>query len=263
MEITRQKAIEIARDSGVASITLNRPESINAINDAMRSEVPAALRALDADPGVRVILLRGAGPRGFCAGADLKEERPAGPTSTAARRPATMWIESFDQVRKPVIAAIHGYCMGGGLEIALACDLRIAAPDAVFSLPETGLGLIPGGGGTQRLPRIVGLGKALDLMITGERIDGAEALRCGLVTRLAASAETLVEEAMQLARRIAARPPLATRFVKEATYAATELQLDAGLRLEKDLFTMLLSTDDRREAVAAFREKRAPVFNES
>ena len=138
MEITRQQAIEIARDSGVASITLNRPESINAINDAMRSEVPAALRALDADPGVRVILLRGAGPRGFCAGADLKEERPAGPTSTAARRPATMWIESFDQVRKPVIAAIHGYCMGGGLEIALACDLRIAAPDAVFSLPGMG-----------------------------------------------------------------------------------------------------------------------------
>jgi enoyl-CoA hydratase/carnithine racemase len=212
---------------------------------------------------VRVILLRGAGPRGFCAGADLKEERPTGPTTTAARRPGTIWLDAFDTVRKPLIASIHGYCMGGGLEIALACDLRIAAPDAVFSLPETGLGLIPGGGGTQRLPRIVGLGKALDMMLTGERIDAAEAHRCGLVTRLAATAESLASESLELARRIAARPPLATRFVKEAACAALEHGLAAGLRLEKDLFAMLLSTDDRREAVAAFREKRAPVFKES
>lgn len=263
METTRRETIDVGRDAGVACITLNRPDSINAINDAMRREIPQALRELDADAGVRVIVVRGAGPRGFCAGADLKEERPAGPTSTAARRPGAIWLEAFDAVRKPLVAAIHGYCMGGGLEIALACDLRIAAPGALFSLPETGLGLIPGGGGTQRLPRIVGLGKALDMMITGDRIDAAEAQRCGLVTRLTASVESLEAETLELARRIAARPPLATRFVKEAAYAALERELTAGLRLEKDLFAMLLSTDDRHEAVAAFREKRAPIFKES
>lgn len=263
MESSRLQAIETGCDEAVACITLNRPESINAINDAMRRELPAALQELDEDPKVRVIVVRGAGPRGFCAGADLKEARSADPTTAAAARPGSIWLDSFDRVRKPLVASIHGYCMGGGLEIALACDIRVASADAVFALPETGLGLIPGGGGTQRLPRIVGLGKALDMLITGDRIDASEARRCGLVTRLAASADTLFDETMQLARRIAARPPLATRFVKEAAYAAVELELGAGLRLEKDLFTMLQFTEERREAVAAFREKRAANFNDT
>jgi len=251
-------AILAERREQVGWITLNRPEAINAINDAVREGLPAALRAFDADPAVHVILLHGAGPRGFCAGADLKEKRPDdGDVGPQALRGRAVWIDAFDAIAKPVIAAIHGYCMGGGLEIALACDLRIAAPGAVFALPETGLGLIPGGGGTQRLPRLVGLGRALDLLLTGERIDAEEAHRCGLVSRLASSAEALMDEAGELAVRIAARPPTATRFAKEATRAAIELDLRAGLRLERDLFAFLLTSDERRAAVAAFREKSA------
>ena len=254
-------AVLLERQDKVGWITLNRPESINAINDAVRQDLPAALRAFDEDPEIRVILLRGAGPRGFCAGADLKEKRK-GESPKAAHGPQDRcgWIESFDRISKPVIAAIHGYCLGGGLELALACDLRIASPDAVFALPETGLGLIPGGGGTQRLPRIVGLGKALDLLLTGDRIDAAEAYRCGLVSRLASKAATLASEAGELAMRIAVRPPMATRFVKQAVRAGAELALDEGLRIERDLFGRLLSTEDHLEAAAAFREGRSPAF---
>jgi enoyl-CoA hydratase/carnithine racemase len=170
------------------------------------------------------------------------------------------WIEILDRVRKPVIAAIHGYCLGGGLEISMACDIRVAAPNAVFGLPETGLGLIPGGGGTQRLPRIVGLGRALDLLLTGDRIDAAEALRIGLVSRLAVSNEGLIDEVQALAERIAAKPANATAYAKEAARDGLELDLRAGLKLEKDLFVLLMSTGDRKEAAAAFKEKRPPVF---
>ena len=261
MQSTVDEAIQVLRQDGVGWVTLNRPEAINAINTAIREGLPKALRSLDEDPEVRVIVLRGAGPRGFCPGADLKESRPP-TTAFAARSPqdASNWIRCFDQVSKPLIAAIHGFCLGGGLEIALACDIRIASADAVFSLPETGLGLIPGGGGTQLLPRIIGLGRALDLMLTGDRIGAAEAYRIGLITRVVPTVEALAEESAQLAGRIAQRPPLASRFVKEAARKGLELELGAGLRLEKDLFAILLSTEDRAEAAAAFREKRAPVF---
>lgn len=262
MDTLGQGAIEVERQDGVGWITLNRPAAINAINDSIRQQLPAALAALDDDPAVHVIVLRGAGERGFCAGADLKEEPvdAALPDSRDARaRPG--WIEWFDRMAKPVIAAIHGYCLGGGLEIALACDLRIASADAVFALPETGLGLIPGGGGTQRLPRIIGLGRTLDLLISGDRIDAAKALEWGLITRLVATRAELATEAAALAGRIAARPPLATRSAKQAARAGAELELRAGLELERTLFTVLLTGDERREAVAAFREKRAPAFN--
>jgi enoyl-CoA hydratase/carnithine racemase len=259
MEVPAQAAVIIERQDNVGWITLNRPQAINAINDTVRQQLPAALRALDEEPDIHVIVLRGAGVRGFCAGADLKEGR-TGKSSPAARasQDRFKWIRSIDRVGKPVIAAIHGYCLGGGLEIALACDLRIASPDAVFALPETGLGLIPGGGGTQLLPRIVGLGKALDLLLTGDRIDANEAYRCGLVSRLASKTESLVAEAGQLATRIAARPPAATRLVKQAARAAVELELDAGLQLERNLFAVLYSGEERQQAAAAFREGRAP-----
>ena len=248
-------AIRVERREKVGWITLNRPQVINAINDSIREGLPAALRAFDADPAVHVIVLHGAGPRGFCAGADLKEQRPdEGAQDAPGLRGRAVWFDAFDATAKPLIAAVHGYCLGGGLEIALACDLRIAAPDAVFALPETGLGLIPGGGGTQRLPRLVGLGRALDLLLTGERIDAREAHHCGLVSRLASTSEALLSEAGELAARIAARPPTAIRFAKEAARAAIELDLRAGLRLERDLFAFLLSGDERRAAVAAFRE---------
>ncbi len=225
-------SVVVETRDAVAWVTLSRPAAINAIDDSIRRGLPAALAALDSDDAVAVIVLQGAGERGFCAGADLKEKPPASP----AARPGPEWIGAFDRVGKPVIAAIHGYCLGGGLEIALACDLRVATADAVFALPETGLGLIPGGGGTQRLPRVVGLGRSLELLLTGERIDAARALEWGLVNRLAPTREALAAEAAALAGGIASRPTLATRHAKRAARAALELGLEAGLRLERELF---------------------------
>jgi enoyl-CoA hydratase/carnithine racemase len=247
-------------DGAVGWITLNRPAAINAINDDIRTGVPAALRALDADPAVRVIVLRGAGPRGFCAGADLREARPASSPGDDATQRRAAWFDAFDQTAKPLIAAIHGVCFGGGFEIALACDLRIASADALFALPETGLGIIPGGGGTQRLPRLVGLGAALQLLLTGERIDAQEAWRMGVVTRVLPDAPALHAEAARLAAQIAAKPPMATRLAKQAARTGLELALAAGLAQERHLFALLAQTDDCKEAAAAFREKRSPVF---
>ena len=248
--------VRIHSADGVGWITLNRPTSINAINDAIRTGVPAALDEMDRDDQIRVIVIQGSGPRGFCAGADIKESKPVeGPVAARQRLMKAPWIESLDRVTKPVIASIHGYCFGGGLEIALACDLRIASPEAMFSLPETGLGLIPGGGGTQRLPRLIGLARALDMLITGDRIDAAEALRVGLVTRLATDRESLEHETAELAKRIAARPATATRYVKEAAKAGLDVDLKAGFRVERDLFALLLSTEERLAAAAAFKNK--------
>ena len=255
-------AVEVERRGGVGWIVLNRPDQINAINDDIRRGVPAALAELDSDPSVRVIVIRGAGARGFCAGADIKERRAA-ETSVQVRRrmQKSRWIEALDRTEKPVIAAIHGYCMGGGMELALACDLRFAAPDAVFALPETGLGLIPGGGGTQRLGAVVGPGRALDLLLTGDRVDARRAFDIGLITRMADSADSLLAEVTALAERIAQKPPTATLFAKQAARAACHLDLKSGLDRELDLFAMLVPMNDVKEAALAFREKRAPCFS--
>jgi enoyl-CoA hydratase len=255
-------AVEVERRGGVGWIVLNRPDQINAINDDIRRGVPAALAELDGDPSVRVIVIRGAGARGFCAGADIKERRPAETSLQVRRRmQKSRWIEALDRTEKPVIAAIHGYCMGGGMELALACDLRFAAPDAVFALPETGLGLIPGGGGTQRLGSVVGPGRALDLLLTGDRVDARRAFDIGLITRMADSTDSLLAEVAVLAERIAQRPPTATLFAKQAIRAAGHLDLKSGLDLELDLFAMLVPMNDVKEAALAFREKRAPCFS--
>ncbi len=255
------EAVRIERDGPVGWIVLNRPEQINAINDAIRQGVPRALAELGADESVRVIVMRGDGSRGFCAGADIKEKRAAETSLQVRRRmERARWIEALDRVEKPVIAAIHGFCMGGGMELALACDIRYVSPDVVMSLPETGLGLIPGGGGTQRLPRLVGPGRALDLLLTGDRLNAVQAREIGLVTRVAQSNESLLSEVSELAARIAAKPPTATLFVKQAARAAQSLELKAGLDLELDLFAMLAPMHDVKEAALAFREKRAPQF---
>jgi enoyl-CoA hydratase/carnithine racemase len=245
----------------VAVVTLNRPEVGNAFNEAIRTGLPALLEQLDQDDSCAAILLTGAGERGFCAGADIKEGRTIGTSVQERRRlKSNAWIDRVAAIRKPVIAALHGYCLGGGLELALACDIRIAAPGAQFGLPETGLGLIPGGGGTQRLPRVIGLGRAMDLLLSGDRIDAQEALRIGLVSRLVADRDALLGEARALAGRIAARPPTATAYAKEAARNGIEMDLQAGLTLEKTLFSLLMSTSDRAEAALAFKEKRAPRF---
>ncbi|MFC5477843.1 enoyl-CoA hydratase/isomerase family protein [Massilia suwonensis] len=254
-------AVSIEREEGLGWVVLTRPGQINAINDDIRHGVPQALRELDADPAIRVILIRGAGERGFCAGADIKEKRATETAIEVRRRmQGARWIEAIDAVQKPVIAAVHGYCMGGGLELALACDIRYAAPDAVFSLPETALGLIPGGGGTQRLARVVGPGRAMDLLLTGERLSAGAARDIGLVTRIASESGTLQDEVRAFALRIAARAPAATLSVKRAARSAGELELKQGLDLELDLFAMLKPSEDAREAALAFSEKRPPHF---
>src|SRR5690606_2665623 len=253
-------AVQIEHVNRVGWIILNRPGQINAINPALRREAAEALVRLDADPDVGAIIIRGAGERGFCAGADIKSQNDAASLPALRADMSPGWIEILDQVRKPVIAAIHGYCLGGGLEIAMACDIRMAAPNAIFGLPETSLGLIPGGGGTQRLPRLIGLGRALDLLLSGDRIGATEAFRIGLVSRLSASNDSLIDEAQALAERIAARPAAASAYAKEAARDGLEMDLRAGLKLEKDLFVLLMSTEDRREAAAAFKEKRLPAF---
>lgn len=254
-------AVAIEREGALAWVVLTRAAQINAINDDIRQGVPQALRELDADPEVRVIAIRGDGQRGFCAGADIKEKRaPESAIEVRRRMQGARWIEAIDAVQKPVIAAVHGYCMGGGMELALACDIRFAAPDAIFSLPETALGLIPGGGGTQRLARVVGQGRAMDLLLTGERLDARAARDIGLVTRIASESGALVEEVRAFALRIAARAPAATLSVKRAARSALELELRQGLDLELDLFAMLKPSEDAREAALAFSEKRPPQF---
>jgi enoyl-CoA hydratase/carnithine racemase len=261
LDVPVPPAVTLERRGAVGIITLNRPDRINAIDNEVRRLLPQSLRALEDDPAIHVILLHGGEARGFCVGADITETRTPETAVTARRRVSKdAWIDAFDKISKPIIAAVHGFCLGGGLEIALACDIRIASPDAQFSLPETGLGLIPGAGGTQRLPRLIGLSRALDLMLTGDRIDAAEAHRIGLVTRLASDRTTLVAEATALADRIAARAPMATRFVKEAATAAGEVGLQAGLALERSLFALLTATQDKAEAARAFKEKRPPRF---
>lgn len=253
-------AVLLERRGPVAWITLNRPDQINAINDAVRAQLPACIRAAEGDPEVRVIVLRGAGPRGFCAGADIKEFREV--PSPVAYRQARIhhnWIRPFDEAKKPVIAAVHGYCLGGGLEIALACDIRIATTDATFALPETGLGMITGVGGSQRLVRVVGLGRALDLMLTGERWSARQAFETGLVTRLCEPAQ-LEQCAADLAARIAGKAPLATAFAKEVLKSGIDLDIAAGMKLETDLVTLLINTEDRQEAARAFVERREAKF---
>ena len=248
------------RHGAVATVTLNRPGAMNAINAAIREQLPACLLEADRDPAIRVIILRGAEGRAFCAGADVKEFAPVESLSVyRAERVHDHWVAVFERVRKPIIAAIHGFCLGGGLEIALACDIRIATDDAEFALPELTHGFIPGAGGTQRLQRLVGLGRAMDMMLTGERIGAQEASRIGLITRVV-SRDMLNEIAAALAAAIAARAPLAAMAVKEVLYRGADLDLRAGMRLELDLLTLLLGTEDRQEAVSAGREKRQPMF---
>ena len=248
------------KGNGVGRLTLNRPQAVNAINNPMKAELRRLLTEADADPDVRVILIDGAGERGFCAGADLKEMRGAeSPADSRRRRAQETWAPPFDQARKPIIAAVHGYCFGGGLELALACDVRVAATNARFAFMEVKRGIITGAGGSQRLPRVVGLGRALNIMLTAEPIDAEEAYRIGLVTSIV-SVDAFSDEAMQIARRMALLPPLALEAAKEAMRKGTELPLAAGIRLELDLNTVLTTTDDHREAIAAFREKREGKF---
>lgn len=262
--MTESEPLLVSRSGHVAHLSLNRPDSINAFNDELRSAFRKTVCELQSDDDVRVLLVSGRGPRGFCAGADVKEARSIGtPVKERQRLIPASWIEVLDEVTKPVIAAIHGICFGGGMELALACDIRIAAPSARFGLTETRLGLIPGGGGTQRLTRLIGLGPALDLLLSADRIDARRAYELNIVTRLSADDDTLIVDALALAAEIASRPPAAVAYCKEAAIEGHGQDLRGGLRLEKALFALLMGTDDRKEAASAFKEKREPAFKGS
>jgi enoyl-CoA hydratase len=247
------------RRGAVEILTLNRPDKRNALNAALREAIIAALEAIAADAEVRAIVLTGAGHKAFVAGADVTEFAGRDVAAQAATMRGRRVYDVVAAVERPVIAAVNGACLGGGLELALACDIRIASEAARFGQPEVNLGLIPGGGATQRLPRIVGTGAALRLILTGEPVDAAEALRLGLVEEVTAPAECL-PRAIAVAERIARNSPVAVAAAKRATRAALGLPLSAGLDLERAAFLSCFGAADRTEGIAAFLEKRLPDF---
>lgn len=230
---------------GIARITLNRPTVLNAYNTQMRDDLYEALGLVADDPGVQVAVFRGAGERAFCAGADLTEFGSA-PSQAIARRvrfERDIWGR-FVALRKPLIAAIHGYCLGSGLEIALCCDIRIASPEARFGLPETTLGIIPAAGGTQTLPRVIGMAKAAHLLLTGTQLDAQQALRMGLVNRLVPR-DQLFHEAESLAGLLASMPPNAQQAAKDAALRGLDTSLDQGLALELRVALTLAAASPR------------------
>lgn len=243
----------------VALLTLDRPEALNVLSAQMLDDLEARLAEVGADPEVRVVVLTGAGDRAFSAGADVKSMRDAGAAqgrALAARgQGVAARIASFPV---PVVAAINGYCLGGGCEIALACDVRVASEAAQIALPEVTLGIVPGWGGTQRLTRLVGLGLAKEMVVTGRRVGAEEALRHGLVTHVFEHA-ALRDHALALAADIAARPPLSVAIGRELVEEAAG-DLTAGLAHERDAFGWIFSTEDKAEGVAAFLDKRPGEF---
>jgi E-phenylitaconyl-CoA hydratase len=248
--------VRTERDNGVAWIVLNRPAKRNALNAPMRAALDASLAGLAADDAVRVVVLTGAGSA-FCAGVDLADS-PAVSRHPLAQRAAPV-AQSLAAFAKPVIAAINGPAAGGGLELALACDVLIAARGARFSLPEVGLGSLPGSGGTQRLMRAIPPAIAARMLLSGEPMSAEEALRAGLISDLT-EPEELAGFAAALARRIAGNAPLSLHAMKQCLLAAREAPLSGGLELERSLWALLATTQDRQEGRAAFRERRPPRF---
>ena len=255
----RYETILLERRGRVALITINRPEKRNALNIQTRAEGAAILDELRADDSVRVVVFTGAGDKAFIAGADIAEF--ADRTAIAQREVMLDrgLFNSVDSFPKPVIAMVNGNCLGGGCELALACDIRIASDKASFGQPEINLGIIPGGGGTQRLTRLVGEGKAMELILTGEIIDAQTAFLLGLVNQVV-PADQLEAKTMEIANRIAEKSPIALRLAKEAIKVASRSNLDEGLRREVDLFALSFSSEDKDEGVKAFLEKRKPEF---
>jgi enoyl-CoA hydratase/carnithine racemase len=248
----------VETQEGVTLIRLNRPEALNALNGQLLTELGQALDAAAADEAVGCVVLTGS-EKAFAAGADIKE--------MADRNYPSMFLENFfadyarriELFRKPIIAAVAGYALGGGCELAMLCDFIIAADTAKFGQPEINLAVMPGMGGTQRLPRMVGKAKAMDLVLTGRQMDAAEAERSGLVSRVV-PADKLLDEALSAAKRIARQSPLAVMMNKEAVNAAEETTLAAGLAMERRMFHSLFAFDDQKEGMAAFVEKRKPQF---
>jgi enoyl-CoA hydratase len=243
---------------GVALVTLDRPEVLNALDYRTLGELTDALEELDGDESVRCVVITGAGDRAFAAGADIKEMADATPITLSVANNFARW-ERIRRIRVPIIAAVRGFALGGGSELAMACDMVVAADDATFGQPEIKIGIIPGAGGTQRMTRALGKAKAMELILTGRNLSAKEAYERGLVSQVVAREETL-NEALKLAAEVASMPPLAVRAAKEAVNRAHELSLEAGLEFERRNFFMLFASDDQKEGMAAFVEKRKPTW---
>jgi len=242
----------------VGLIRLNRPQALNALSGALIEDLNAALDAFEANPGIRAMVLTGS-EKAFAAGADIKEMQPFSYMDAYLGEFITKEWETILEVRKPVIAAVAGFALGGGCELAMMCDFVLAADTAKFGQPEITLGIIPGSGGTQRLTRLVGKSKAMELVLTGRMMDAAEAERAGLVARIVPAAD-LVAEALKTAEKIASFSRPSVLMAKEAVNRALETTLTEGVRFERRLFHSLFATEDQKEGMAAFAEKRPPNF---
>ncbi|MEO4054542.1 enoyl-CoA hydratase-related protein [Solibacillus sp. CAU 1738] len=252
--------ITYEQDGSIASITLNRPNVLNAFNFDMLTELQAVIESIRIHPDIRLVIITGAGDTAFSVGADLKERRTL--PEPLVKRNLNKFGEVFSAVEslpQPTICALNGYAFGGGLELALACDFRIAANNVIVGLTETKLGIIPGAGGTQRLPRIVGEAKALELILCAKKIDSEEALACGLFTKVV-EPDALAEAVADFANRILLNAPIAIQQAKFAVKQGMKVDLHTGLQIERKAYEITLQTEDRVEALNAFVEKRAPQF---
>ena len=249
------KAVLLEREGRVAILTINRPDKLNALNNEVRDLTLQYLEEIEGDDSVGVVVITGAGEKAFIAGADISEFEGRSPFD---QREAMRFPRVFDIMAnfpKPVIAMINGFCLGGGCELSMSCDIRIASDRARLGQPEINLGLIPGGGGTQRLPRLVGLGQAMKIILTGDMISAEEALRIGLVDEVVPH-EELREATLKLASKIASKSPLTIRVAKEAMRASERVSIEDGIHYERDLFCLCFSTEDKKEGVEAFLAKR-------
>jgi methylglutaconyl-CoA hydratase len=253
--------VRLERRDSVVIVTLDRPERMNALSRAVVEEIGRIGRELSADESVRACVLTGAGDKAFCAGADLKER--AGMSEERVREQLALYRSELSWLGDApfvTVAAINGVALGGGLELALTCDLRVAADSAVLGLPETGLGIIPAAGGTQRLPRLVGTSKALELILRQTRLTAAEALAIALVNRVAPAGFAVLDDTLSWLEPIASGAPIAQKAALRAVRAALSLPLEQGLALELEAYEPCLTSEDRKESLLAFAEKRKPVF---
>ncbi|MCL7382707.1 MAG: enoyl-CoA hydratase/isomerase family protein [Thaumarchaeota archaeon] len=254
------ETIRVEREDRIAWIVLNRPHRLNALNDVMMEELLDALTTIDNDPGVRCVIITGEGDRAFSAGADITAFPKATPVmAEELSRKGQKVFSKIEELSKPVIAAINGYALGGGLELALACDFRIASEHAELGSPEINLGIIPGWGGTQKLVRIIGLRNAKRLVMLGERLKAEEALQLGLVDKVVPF-EKLREEAKSLAQKLCNGPPIGLKYAKYALNFGSQVPLEVGLRLEAALMALLFSTNDVKRGIEAFMSKSKPEF---
>ena len=251
------ETVIVEKDGAIAVVTLNRPQSLNALSYALVKDLSLAMQELDEDDDVRVIIVTG-GEKVFAAGADIKEMAERGPFDERIQE-RLAYRDKINRIRKPVIAAVSGFALGGGCELAMSCDIIIASETARFGQPEVNLGIIPGSGGTQRLAHVLGKHRAMELVLTGDIINAAAAERFGLVNRVL-PVELFLEEAKNVARKIAAKPVLAVRTAKEAVLKSANTALDEGLEFERKSFYLLFASEDKSEGMKAFLEKRKPEF---